>query len=77
MKFKPMRKLCIMFVFMEVVVVPWDYRVPKIRISTRQVDNLRNQRQVKLAYASLSSYMVLRGPNTGKICNESEMKQNN
>ncbi|CAH3019970.1 unnamed protein product [Porites evermanni] len=30
----------------KVVVVPWDYRIPKIRISTRQVDSLRDQRIV-------------------------------
>ena len=26
--------------------MPWDYRIPKIRIGTRQVDSLRDQRQV-------------------------------
>ncbi|XP_027053645.1 DIS3-like exonuclease 1 isoform X2 [Pocillopora damicornis] len=30
----------------KVVVVPWDYRIPKIRISTRQVDSLRDHRIV-------------------------------
>ncbi|KAK2567887.1 DIS3-like exonuclease 1 [Acropora cervicornis] len=30
----------------KVVVVPWDYRIPKIRISTRQVDSLREERIV-------------------------------
>ncbi|KAL9987682.1 hypothetical protein ACROYT_G002028 [Oculina patagonica] len=30
----------------KVIVVPWDYRIPKIRISTRQVDSLRDQRIV-------------------------------
>ncbi|EDO40307.1 predicted protein [Nematostella vectensis] len=30
----------------KVVVVPWDYRIPKIRISTRQVEALRDQRYV-------------------------------
>lgn len=28
----------------KVLVIPWDYRVPKIRISTRQVDALRDHR---------------------------------
>lgn len=30
----------------KVIVVPWDYRIPKIRISTRQVDSLRDHRIV-------------------------------
>ncbi|XP_041372546.1 LOW QUALITY PROTEIN: DIS3-like exonuclease 1 [Gigantopelta aegis] len=28
----------------KVIVIPWDYRTPKIRISTRQVESLRDQR---------------------------------
>ncbi|KAJ7389201.1 DIS3 mitotic control [Desmophyllum pertusum] len=32
--------------FIQVIVVPWDYRIPKIRISTRQVDSLRDHRIV-------------------------------
>ncbi|XP_022315246.2 DIS3-like exonuclease 1 [Crassostrea virginica] len=30
----------------KVLVIPWDYRIPKIRISTRQVEKLKNQRIV-------------------------------
>ncbi|XP_029646504.1 DIS3-like exonuclease 1 [Octopus sinensis] len=29
-----------------VLAIPWDYRIPKIRISTRQIENLRDQRFV-------------------------------
>lgn len=28
------------------MVIPWDYRIPKIRISTRQVEKLKDQRIV-------------------------------
>jgi len=28
----------------KVLVLPWDYRIPKIRISTRQVDALKDHR---------------------------------
>ena len=30
----------------KVLVIPWDFRIPKIRISTRQVDKLRDHRIV-------------------------------
>ncbi|XP_048763599.2 DIS3-like exonuclease 1 [Ostrea edulis] len=30
----------------KVLVIPWDYRIPKIRISTRQVEKLKDQRIV-------------------------------
>lgn len=30
----------------KVLVIPWDYRIPKIRISTRQVNTLKDQRIV-------------------------------
>lgn len=41
-----MLSLILIFVLTQVVVVPWDYRIPKIRISTRQVDSLRDHRLV-------------------------------
>lgn len=28
----------------KVLVIPWDYRIPKIRISTRQVEKLKDDR---------------------------------
>ena len=43
---EPILSLMLISLLIQVVVVPWDYRIPKIRISTRQVDSLRDHRLV-------------------------------